>query len=51
MLNYKDDKGEYRMPNEFEKRQLIMNDKRYDGTSAAINTAVNMAQSLKNALG
>lgn len=51
MLNYKDDKGEYRMPNEFEKRQLIMNDKRYDGTSGAINTAVNMAQSLKNALG
>jgi hypothetical protein len=51
MLNYKDEKGEYRMPNEFEKRQLIMNDKRYEGTSAAINTAVNMAQSLKNALG
>jgi hypothetical protein len=51
MLNYKDEKGEYRMPNEFEKRQLIMNDKRYDGTSTAINTAVNMAQSLKNALG
>jgi hypothetical protein len=51
MLNYKDDKGEYRMPNEFEKRQLVMNDKRYDSTSAAINTAVNMAQSLKNALG
>ena len=51
MLNYKDEKGEFRMPNEFEKRQLIMNDKRYDSTSAAINTAVNMAQSLKNALG
>jgi hypothetical protein len=51
MLNYKDEKGEFRLPNEFEKRQLIMNDKRYDSTSAAINTAVNMAQSLKNALG
>lgn len=51
MLNYKDEKGEYRLPNEFEKRQLIMNDKRYEGTSTAINTAVNMAQSLKNALG
>jgi hypothetical protein len=32
-------------------QQIIKNDKRYQSTSAAINTAVNMAQSLKNALG
>ena len=51
VLNFKDDSGEYRIPNEFEMMQIIKNDKRYDSTSTAINTAVNMAQSLKNALG
>ena len=51
VLNFKDESGEYRLPNDFELQNIIKNDKRYDGTSAAINTAVNMAQSLKNALG
>ena len=51
VLNFKDDSGEYRLPNEFEMMQIIKNDKRYDSTSGAINTAVNMAQSLQNALG
>ena len=51
VLNFKDESGEYRLPNEFELQNIIKSDKRYDGTSAAINTAVNMAQSLKNALG
>jgi hypothetical protein len=51
VLNFKDESGEYRLPNEFEMQNIIKSDKRYDGTSAAINTAVNMAQSLKNALG
>lgn len=51
VLNFKDDSGEYRIPNDFEMQQIIKNDKRYQSTSAAINTAVNMAQSLKNALG
>lgn len=50
VLNYKDDKGNYRLPNDFELNQLVMNDKRFDSTSTAINTAVNMAQSLKNEL-
>jgi hypothetical protein len=50
VLNYKDDKGNYRLPNDFELNSLVMNDKRFDGTSTAINTAVNMAQTLKNAL-
>lgn len=49
-LNFKDDKGNYRLPNDFELSQMVMNDKRYDGTSAAINTSVNMFQSLQNAL-
>ena len=51
VLNFKDESGEYRLPNEFEMQNIIKNDKRYDSTSTAINTAVNMAQSLKNALG
>jgi hypothetical protein len=51
VLNFKDENGEYRLPNEFEMQNIIKSDKRYDSTSAAINTAVNMAQSLKNALG
>jgi hypothetical protein len=51
VLNFKDESGEYRLPNEFELQNIIKSDKRYEGTSAAINTAVNMAQSLKNALG
>jgi hypothetical protein len=49
-LNFKDDKGNYRLPNDFELNSLVMNDKRYDGTSTAINTSVNMFQSLQNAL-
>jgi hypothetical protein len=51
VLNFKDENGEYRLPNEFEMQNIIKNDKRYESTSTAINTAVNMAQSLKNALG
>lgn len=51
VLNFKDESGEYRLPNEFEMQNIIKNDKRYESTSTAINTAVNMAQSLKNALG
>lgn len=49
-LNFKDDKGNYRLPNDFELNSMVMNDKRYDGTSTAINTSVNMFQSLQNAL-
>ena len=49
-LNFKDDKGNYRLPNDFELNQMVMNDKRYDSTSTAINTSVNMFQSLQNAL-
>lgn len=50
VLNFKGDDGKYRLPNDFELNQLVMKDKRYDSTSGAINTAVNMAQTLRNAL-
>jgi len=49
-LNFKDDKGNYRLPNDYELSQMVMNDKRYGTTSSAINTAINMGQSLQNAL-
>lgn len=49
-LNFKGDDGKYRLPNEFEIRDMVVNDSRYGETSEAINTAVNMAQTLKNAL-
>lgn len=49
-LNFKDDKGNFRLPNDLELSQMVMNDKRYDSTSGAINTSVNMFQSLQNAL-
>jgi hypothetical protein len=50
VLNFKDEKGNYRLPNDFELNDLVLKDTRFDGTSTAINTAVNMAQTLKNAL-
>jgi phage terminase large subunit-like protein len=50
VLNFKDEKGNHRLPNDFELNDLVVNDTRYDGTSTAINTAVNMAQTLRNAL-
>ncbi len=50
-LNFKGEDGKYRLPNEFELNDMVMNDSRFGGTSTAINTAVNMAQTLKNALG
>lgn len=50
VLNFKGDDGKYRMPNDYELNQLVMKDKRFDSTSTAINTAVNMAQTLRNAL-
>jgi hypothetical protein len=50
VLNFKDEKGNYRLPNDFELNDLVVNDSRYDGTSKAINTAIDMGQSLRNAL-
>jgi hypothetical protein len=50
VVNFKGEDGKYRMPNDYELNELVMKDKRSDATSTSINTAVNMAQTLKNAL-
>ena len=50
ILNYKDDKGNYRLPNDFELSELTMNDIRTGKTSRAINQSVNLAQALQSQL-
>lgn len=50
VLNYKDEKGNYRLPNDFEFSRMILDDPRRGRTSAAINEAVNLAQSLQSQL-
>jgi hypothetical protein len=50
MLNFQAPNGEYRLPNEFEKKQLLMKDSRMQRTSTAINSAVNVAQTLRSRL-
>jgi len=49
-LNYVDDKGNYRLPNQFELTTLATEDRRYATTSRAINESVNLAQALKSQL-
>jgi hypothetical protein len=51
LANYKDDKGVYRLPNEFEVNQAVISDSRYGTTSRAINEGVNVMQSLRSKLG
>lgn len=50
ILNYKDDKGNYRLPNDYELSSMIMEDPRSGRTSKSINQSVNLAQSLKSQL-
>lgn len=50
ILNYVDSKGNYRLPNDFELSNMIMEDPRYAKTSKSINQSVNLAQSLKSQL-
>lgn len=50
MLNYQAPNGEYRLPNEFEKNQLIIKDPRFAKTSTAINGAINTVQTLRSRL-
>lgn len=50
-LNFKGDDGKYRLPNDWEMTQLIMNDAGYGKTSTAINQAVDLTQNLRNKLG
>ncbi len=49
-LNYVDNKGNYRLPNEFELSTLATEDYRFGQSSKAINQSVNLAQSLKSQL-
>lgn len=51
LANYKDEKGVYRLPNEFEINQAVMSDSRYASTSRAINEGINAMQSLRSKLG
>jgi len=51
LANYKDEKGIYRLPNEFEINQAVISDSRYGTTSRAINEGVNTMQSLRSKLG
>lgn len=50
-LNFKGDDGKYRLPNDWEINQLVMNDSRRAYTSQARNESVNMFQSLMSKLG
>jgi len=51
LANFKDEKGVYRLPNEFEINQAVISDSRYGSTSRAINEGVNVMQSLRGKLG
>ncbi|NBV71720.1 MAG: hypothetical protein EBR60_06685 [Burkholderiaceae bacterium] len=51
LANFKDEKGVYRLPNEFEVNQAVISDSRYGTTSRAINEGVNTMQSLRSKLG
>ena len=51
VFNFKDDKGNYRMPNAYELNNLVINHPSYPGTSRAINESVDVGQSLRSKLG
>jgi hypothetical protein len=50
VLNFQGSDGKYRLPNEYELNQLLVNDSRYNSTSTAKNESINMAQTLMNRL-
>jgi hypothetical protein len=50
VLNFQGSDGKYRLPNEYELNQLLVNDSRYNSTSTAKNESVNTAQTLMNRL-
>lgn len=51
VFNFKGEDGKFRMPNDFELSKFIKSRPEYGKTSVAINDSINLAQSLKNALG
>jgi hypothetical protein len=50
-LNFKDDRGVYRMPNALELNQMVMNHPDYGKTAKAVNEAVDLTQNLRSKLG
>ena len=50
-LNFKDEKGVYRMPNALELNQMVMNHPDYGKTAKAVNEAVDLTQNLRSKLG
>lgn len=50
ILNFQGTDGKYRLPNDYELNQLLVNDPRYGRTSTAINESINTAQSLASKL-
>lgn len=50
-LNFKDEKGIYRMPNALELNQMVMNHPDYGKTAKAVNEAVDLTQNLRSKLG
>lgn len=50
MLNYQGPDGKYRLPNEYERSQLIAKDPRFLKTSTSINNSINAVQTLRSRL-
>ena len=50
MLNHQAPNGEYRLPNEYEKSQILTKDSRFQKASTAINGAINAVQTLRSRL-
>ena len=50
ILNFQGSDGAYRLPNDYELNQLLLNDSRYAKTSTAKNESVNAAQALTSRL-
>lgn len=50
-LNFKDEKGVYRMPNALELNQMVMNHPDFGKTAKAVNEAVDLTQNLRSKLG
>lgn len=50
LLNFQGADGKYRLPNDYELNQMLLNDPRYAKTSTAKNESINTAQALTNRL-
>ena len=50
ILNFQGSDGKYRLPNDYELNQMLLNDSRYARTSTAKNESINTAQALTSRL-